>query len=180
MVSTRIIIAGAVALVVVGAVGALGSGGLNTTERATTATTTTNKVGTVRLCGRDDLTAEIDIRRPSRVLQPPGPGAFAPSVRRPVATVVVRNPGTHRCLLSSGVFDLTIRDRTGKTVMGRWDGPWFGGTYSPGSGKPFSLPDVYTCDRQGPFIAEATVITDATVKPITTRRDNLTRREITC
>ena len=105
MVSTRIIIGGAVALVVVGAVGAIGSGGRNTTERATTATRTTNKarntrvlrIGTVRLCGRDDLTAEIDIRRPSRVLQPPGPGAFAPSVRRPVATVVVRNPGNHRC-----------------------------------------------------------------------------------
>jgi hypothetical protein len=58
--------------------------------------------------------------------------------------------------------------------MGRWDGPWFAGSYLPGFGKPFSLPDVYTCNRQGPFIAEATV------NNVTTRRDNLSRSEITC
>ncbi len=162
--------------------------------RTTTATTTPSKpagfsegvvstgnVETVRSCARGDLTVEIDIRSPSLVLQTPGSRDFHTRGRpRPVATIVVRNTSTQRCYLYSGEFDLTIRDRTAKTVMGRWDGPWFAGTYPPGSGKPFSLPTVYTCNRQGPFIAEATVTVDATVNPITTRRDDLTRSEITC
>lgn len=173
MASSRVIVVGAIALVVAGAVGALHSGDHNSTARPTIAPTSTVKVTPMASCKPGDLDVAVGVRRPSRVLQ--SAGIYATDVQRPVATIVVRNNGAQRCLFDVGGFHLTIRDRTGM-LIGEWDDDtWLATSYSPGSQKQFSLPDVYRCDRPGPFVAEAEV-----GPTYTARRGNLSRKEITC
>jgi hypothetical protein len=91
-----------------------------------------------------------------------------------VATIVLRNISTRRCLGGSA-FSFTIRDHAGRMV-GRWDSPgnWFTDYYQPGEYRTFSLPTVWRCDRAGPFTALATV------GGYSARRTGLRRSEITC
>ena len=72
-------------------------------------------------------------------------------------------------------FRLKILDRQGRTV-GAWDdnGAWFAHYYQPGASQTFSLPDVYRCDRPGPFSALAVVHGHII------RRHHLSLSEITC
>ena len=173
MASQRIIVVGAIALVVAGAVGALHSVSRTSTARPTTAPTTAVDAAPITSCRPGDLDVAVGVRRPSRVLQ--SAGIYAADLQRPVATIVVRNVGARRCLFDIGWFHLTIKDRTGK-LIGEWDDDtWLATSYPPGSQKQFSLPDVYRCDRPGPFVAVADVGPTYTV-----RRGNLSLKEITC
>lgn len=100
-------------------------------------------------------------------------GAYPRPPRHPVATVVLRNVGRRRCSGGSA-FTLQIRARGG-TIIGDWnDIAWFAGGYRPGEYRTFSVPDVYTCGRPGPFVAIARIDGHRA------RRGNLTRRQITC
>jgi hypothetical protein len=173
--STRIIVAGVLALVVVAAIDSLRSrdhgGNARQTTAATAQASSTAEIARIRRCTRGDVVVGIEIRRPSRLQRTEGPYQ-AP--RRPVATIVVRDVDAPRCLFVDGSFQLTITDRTGR-VIGVWlDAAWFVDYYSPGSEETFSLPEVYYCDRPGPFVAVAEV------GPYRVRRGYLTRRQITC
>jgi len=154
--------------VVIAAVDALRSSDHTPATSPTPASTTTAKGARYRFCARRDIAVGIEIRRPSILQTSGGPEAAG---RRPVATIVVRNVGTQRCL---GVWELrfAITDRAGKTV-GKWlDSAWFVGYYSPGRQKAFSYPDIWRCDRPGPFVARATV------GPYSASRRNLSRSQI--
>jgi hypothetical protein len=115
-----------------------------------------------------DVAVGIEIRRPSSLQEAGTPEAAG---RLPVATIVVRNVGAPRCL---GVWGMrfTITDRAGKTVGAWLDSAWFVGYYSPGREKTFSYPDIWRCDRPGPFAAVATV------GPYSASRRNLSRSQI--
>jgi hypothetical protein len=129
---------------------------------------------TVVYCAAGDMTMAIEVRRPSD-RQPENTGAWdAVHSRRPVATIVLRNISTRRCLGGSG-FSFTIRDHAGGMV-GQWGNPgnWFTDYYRPGEYETFSLPAVWRCDRAGPFTAFATV------GGYSARRTGLRRSEITC
>ena len=108
-------------------------------------------------CAAGDMTMTIEVRRPSH-RQPENSGAWdAVHSRRRVATIVLRNVSTGRCLGGSA-FSFTIRDHAGRMV-GQWGNPgnWFTGYYAPGEYQTFSLPTVWRCDHAGPFTATATV-----------------------
>lgn len=148
MLSSRVIVGAATALVVVGAVGALGFEEPESKARSATPPTKIDTATPIGSCGQYDLAVALAVRRPSRVLQ--SEGEYAADPRRPVATIVVRNIGTMRCLFDVGWFHLTISDRTGM-MIGEWgDDAWLATAYSPGSQKQFSLPAVFRCDRPGP------------------------------
>jgi hypothetical protein len=167
--SHRTLAGAGIALVVVAAVDALRSSDHNTTASPPTESTTTAKGAGYRRCARRDIAVGIEVRRPSSLQQNSGTPEAAG--RLPVATIVVRNVGARRCL---GIWGLrfTITDRAGKTV-GKWlDSAWFVGYYPPDREKTFSYPDIYRCDRPGPFVALATV------GPYSASRRNLSRSQI--
>jgi len=133
----------------------------------------TNQVAGLPHCAVGDMTLTIDIRPPSQRQQKDN-GWDAAHFRHPVATVVLRNVGPHRCLGGSGVFYFRILDQGGK-VIGAWNsGFWFRHPYRPGGYKTFSLPAVWHCDRPGPFTAVAKV------GKYSVRRDHLGLSDITC
>ena len=166
--SQRTLVGAGIALVAVAAVDALRSSDhTSATSRTPGSTTTVKRTGYHR-CPRRDIAVGIEVRRPSSLQNS---GAPLGAGRQPVATIVVRNVGPRRCL---GVWGLrfTITDRAGNPV-GRWlDSAWFVGYYSPGRAKTFSYPDIYRCDRPGPFAASATV------GPYSASRGNLSRSQI--
>lgn len=185
----RLLVAGVVVFLAVALVGGRLSSrhGSSPPGPATPARTTVGlRVGG---CARRDMTIAIEVRRPSGT-QESGPewarihfrhgltylsraGAYPRPPHHRVATVVLRNVGRRRCYGGSA-FTLEIRARGG-AVIGDWsDIAWFAGAYRPGESRTFSVPDVYTCERPGPFLAVARIDGhDAS-------RGNLTRREITC
>jgi hypothetical protein len=175
--SNRIVIGAVIAVIVIAAVDAFRPSDHKTIHRPTTAATTpsTAALPGVRRCARSDLTMVIRLRRPSRQQsRQQTSGLTGAWPRRRVTTIVVRNVAAPRCLLETGGYSLTIKDRSGK-MIGEWDDPaWFDDTYAPGSEKTFSLPGVYHCDRPGPFVAVAEV------GYYTAQRRNLHRRDITC
>jgi hypothetical protein len=130
----------------------------------------TNLFGTPD-CTKGDLAPAFEIRRP-----PPRQdnGVFQAKSHQPVVTIVVRNVSERRCY-GRPAFREKILDRRGRTV-GSWDdqGGWFGYYYGPGASRTFSLPDVYRCDRPGPFTALARVHGHLI------RRGRLSLSEITC
>jgi hypothetical protein len=170
--SNRIIVGAGVALVVVAAVDAVRSSDHNTNTSPASTTTANAKGGTLPpRCARRDISVRIEIRRPSS-LQTVG-GEFEAPGEATVATIVVRNVGSRRCL-GAWPFVFTVTDRTGKQI-GQWiDGQWFAERWRPNSEKTFSLPGVHRCDRPGPFVAVANV------GPYVAHRGNLTLSEITC
>ena len=94
--------------------------------------------------------------------------------RTPVATLVVKNVGSGTCFLAHGRYDFGITDRADRW-MARWDGNnVFAGTYVPAEEKSFSLPNVFSCDRPGPFRAKATV------GHYSARLNHLTYDQVTC
>lgn len=174
--ANRLIIAAGIALVVVAAVDAVRSSDRKTSPSLTSASATTAKTegGTLSLlpnCAHRDMSVRIEIRRPSP-LQTHGGKFEAPKGRR-LATIVVQTVGARRCL-GTWPFLFRIKDRTGKEIWVWTDVSWFAVTWRPNSKKTFSLPDVYECDRPGPFVALAMV------GPYTVRRGHLSRNEITC
>jgi hypothetical protein len=181
----RLLVVGVVAFLAVAVVG----GRLSSGHEAPPAEPATRALGLgVPHCAVRDMTMAIEVRR-SSASQESGPewarvhlrhglafltrAAAYPHPPHRVATVVLRNVSRRRCDGGSA-FTFTIRARGG-TVIGDWDDiGWFAGDYRPGEYRTFSLPDVYTCDRPGPFVAIARI------DGYRARRGNLTRRQITC
>jgi hypothetical protein len=166
--SHRALAGAGITLVVIATVDAVRSWDHKTTPSPTTESTTTGKRAVYHRCARGDVAVGIEIRRPSSLQEAGTPEAAG---RLPVATIVVRNVGAPRCL---GVWGMrfTITDRAGKTVGAWLDSAWFVGYYSPGREKTFSYPDIWRCDRPGPFAAVATV------GPYSASRRNLSRSQI--
>lgn len=138
--------------------------------KSTASTDTSAAVG-VPYCVVSDMRMAIAVRRPSprQVDSPMSP--MQPQHR--VVTIVLRNVSGHLCRFESA-YDLTIYDRVGR-IVGQWDDPrWFGGTYRSGEVGTFSLPEVYRCERLGPFWAFAAV------GPYSARRHGLHLSDITC
>jgi hypothetical protein len=122
-------------------------------------------------CSNRDMEATFELRRPSHRQDA---GVFKAHSHRRVVTIVVRNVGVAGCY-GRPAFRMKILDRQGRTV-GAWDdqGGWFAAYYMPGGIRTFSLPDVYRCDRPGPFTAIARVHGQLI------RRRHLSRSQITC
>lgn len=96
------------------------------------------------------------------------------ALNRRVVTVVAHRIGTRPCHQPYLGFELWIRDRVGRSI-GNWKGALFsGGDASPGTTWSFSLPDVWTCRRPGPYVAVGKA------GPYTARLGNLSRTAITC
>jgi hypothetical protein len=94
--------------------------------------------------------------------------------RRVVTTLVVRRVGTEPCLQAPLPFALKISDRNRRGV-GDWDSYLdFAAPFAPDTERAVSLPNVYSCDRPGPFHAMASV------GPYTARRGHLSYSAITC
>ncbi len=185
----RLLVVGVVAFLAAAVVG----GRLSSHHEAPRAEPTTPIRTAVTLgvphCALRDMTMAIEVRRSSGT-QESGPewarvhlrhgstflaraGAYPRPPHQPVATVVLRNVSRRRCDGGSA-FTFTIHARGG-TIIGEWnDVAWFAGEYRPGEYRTFSLPDVYACDRPGPFVAIARIDGHRA------RRGNLTRRQITC
>jgi hypothetical protein len=94
-------------------------------------------------------------------------------IREGVATVVVEHVGGEPCLQPSADFRFLITNRA-RDRVGLWTPPMFAGSYEAGEEMRFGVPDVFRCDRPGPFIAKATL------GPYAARRGNLTRSQISC
>jgi hypothetical protein len=130
-------------------------------------------------CGRSQMVVAIEVRKPDETRQVWNQSAtrdWRAWQRTPVATLVVRNAGSSDCFLRrvDGKFDFGIRDRADKW-MARWNGGnVFRGPYAPAQEKSFSLPNVFSCDRPGPFRAIATVGHYAA------RLNGLTYGQVTC
>lgn len=129
-------------------------------KTAPTLTRSTHVSNQATECKRSQMVVAIEVRKPDETRpkwdQRDSPGWRAWE-RTPVATLVVRNAGSSDCVLNDGTFDFGIRDRADKW-MARWDGGnEFPGPYAPAQERTFSLPNVYSCDRPGPFRAMATV-----------------------
>ena len=146
-----------------------------------TATRSTNVSNRDTACKRSQMVVAIEVRKPDetrpawnlRDQDNPGWRAWQ---RTPVATLVVKNAGSSDCALvhGDGTYDFGIRDRSGRW-MARWDGNnVFGGQYAPAEERSFSLPNVYSCDRPGPFRAMATV------GPYSALLNRLTYSQVTC
>ena len=124
-------------------------------------------------CVGSDMRIAIEVRRPSHWQLEGGWGGMHARSDHRVATIVLRNVSGHLCRFESA-FDMTIYDRAGR-IVGQWDDPrWFDGTYRPGTSGTFSLPDVYTCARPGPFWAFGAV------GGYSARRHGLRLSDITC
>ena len=177
------VIGGAIgALLVFAGIDALRSS-LGDTKAAvkTTPTRLTNVSNQATACKRSQMVVAIEVRKPDetrpvwnlRDRDNPGWRAWQ---RTPVATLVVKNAGSSDCALvhGDGTYDFGIRDRAGRW-MARWDGNnVFGGQYAPAEERSFSLPNVYSCDRPGPFRAMATV------GPYSALLNRLTYSQVTC
>ena len=137
-------------------------------------TTPTEIDAVSRECAAGDLAIAIEVRRPS-VGQREDSGWDAVQSPHPVASLVARNVSGHRCVGALGAWDFKILDPVGKTIAD-WDNVgWFDVNYPPGRSRSFSLPDVFTCARPGPFIAVARFHGGAY-----TTRHGLKRSDITC
>ena len=131
----------------------------------------------VPYCKRNQMTVAIEVRKPDETRAPwnqrqaPGWQAWQ---RTPVATLVTRNVGANRCFLLHSIFHLGIKDRDNDS-MARWHGPQeFHGLYEPDQERTFSLPNVFSCDRPGPFSAIGNVGGHSA------RLDGLAYDEVTC
>jgi hypothetical protein len=98
---------------------------------------------------------------------------IAIEMRLGVATVVLRHVGMRPCFQPAGRSRFLVFDRRGKRIA-IWDDLPFGGIFRRGTEQTFALPDVYTCNRQGPFTAVAQF------RAYSVRREGLSRSEITC
>lgn len=159
---TWLLLGAVLSVVVVAAVDALrSSGGERTASRASTSPPTTQHVRSVAArCLRRDIKVSIEVRDDWR--------------HRRVATLVGRYLGSSHCDQQVLPFKLTIRDSAG-TRLGEWKGTLTnGGPVSTGIEWAFALPDVWRCDRSGPYLAVAHV------GPYSAQRGNLSRSAITC
>lgn len=160
--------------------------------RAAVGTAPTHVSNQATACKRSEMVVAIEVRKPDetrpvwnqRDQDNPGWRAWR---RTPVATLVVRNAGSSDCVLvhGAGTYDFGIRDRAGRW-MARWDGVnVFPGQYAPAQERTFSLPNVFSCDRPGPFSATATVghssarLKGLTYDQVTCTRDRLTSTSTT-
>jgi hypothetical protein len=73
-------------------------------------------------------------------------------IREGVATVVVEHVGGEPCFQPSADFRFLITNRA-RDRVGLWTPPMFAESYEPGEEMTFALPDVFRCERPGPFIA---------------------------
>jgi hypothetical protein len=160
MVRTRltwVVVSGIAGLLAIAVADALRSGG-QTSLLTESAATTTRQGATTPLfspnCARRQIALSIEIREG-------------------VATVVVRHVRGERCFQPFADFRFLITNRA-KHRIGLWMPPMFAERYEGGDERTFALPDVFRCDRPGPFIAKATL------GPYSARRGNLTRSQITC
>jgi hypothetical protein len=185
----RLLVAGVVAFLAVAVVSGLLSSGHETSPAGSRPPAPTDAGAVVPRCALRDMKMAIAVRRGSATQQS-GPewarvhfqhgltfisraGAYAPPPHHRVATVVLRNVSRRRCSGGSA-FTFQIRARGG-TIIGDWnDIAWFAGEYRSGESRTFSVPDVYTCGRPGPFVAIARI------DGYRARRGGLTRRQITC
>ena len=146
---------------------------------APTATRSTNVSNRDTACKRSQMVVAIEVRKPDETRpawNQRGDRGWRAWQRTPVATLVVKNAGSSDCALvhGDGTYDFGIRDRAGRW-MARWDGNnVFGGQYAPAEERSFSLPNVYSCDRPGPFRAMATV------GPYSALLNRLTYSQVTC
>jgi hypothetical protein len=160
---TWIILGAVVALVVLAGVDGLRSSLGKTRLAENTPPTVTGRTivsHAVPACNRRQVAVSVQIRTPDET-RPVWNQRNAPGWRAwqqtEVATLVARNVGSRACFLAHARFDFGIRDRADRW-MARWNGNnVFGGTYEPASEKSFSLPNVFSCDRPGPFRAIATI-----------------------
>jgi hypothetical protein len=185
----RLLVVGVVAFLAVAVVGGRLSSGDGASPATPAPPTNTGLGPGVPHCALRDMTMAVEVRR-SSATQESGPewarvhlrhglsflaraGAYPHPPHHRVATVVLRNVSRRRCYGGSA-FTFTIRARGG-AIIGDWDDiAWFAGEYRPGEYRTFSLPDVYTCGRPGPFAATARIDGRRAL------RGNLTRRQITC
>jgi hypothetical protein len=173
---TWIIVGAVVAVVVVAGIDALRSS-LRETRIPVETAPAINRSTVVSECNVRQMEAAIEVRKPDNtrpVWNQRDARGWRAWQRTPAATLVMRNVGSSDCILSEGTFDFGIRDRTNRW-MARWNGDnVFPGLYAPGQERSFSLPNVFSCDRPGPFRAIATV------GDYSARLDDLAYREVTC
>jgi len=152
---TWVVVGGVAALLVIAVADALRSSNSESTSPAVTvAATTTRNLLVPPNCARRQIAMSIEIRQG-------------------VATVVVQHVRGEPCFRASADFRFLITNRA-RHRIGLWTPPIFAESYELGEEKTFVLPDVFRCDRPGPFIAKATL------GPYSARRGGLTRNQITC
>jgi hypothetical protein len=170
---TQVIVGGVAAVLVVAGIDALRSSMRSDQPSAlsnTTATVPPSLASTAPACTPDQVAVSIEVRHAAQTAPP---GLHPLPRRRVVATVVVRRLGGGACSQDPLPFALNIYDRDGRQV-GDWLSTLYFAGFAAGAERDVSLPDVYRCDRPGPFYAVATV------GPYTARRGHLSYNAITC
>jgi len=146
-------------------------------ETAPTVTRPTVVSHTFPECNQDQMTVAVEVRKPDStrpVWNQREARGWRAWQRTPVATLVMRNVGSGYCVIVDGPFDFGIRDRADRW-MARWNGNnVFPGLYAPKQERSFSLPNVFSCDRPGPFRAIGTVGDQSA------RLNDLAYHEVTC
>jgi hypothetical protein len=170
----RLLVGGVAALLVVAGIDALRSTLSEDAPSAPTNPTATvppSLVSAAPACTREQMAVSIEVRHASKTAPQ---GLDVLPRRRVVTTIVVRRVGTEPCTQDPLPFALNIYDRKGRGVGDWLSTLYFAGAFAPGTESTVSLPDVYDCDRPGPFHAIASV------GPYTARRDHLSYSAITC
>jgi hypothetical protein len=169
---TQVIVGGVAAVLVVAGIDALRSSTSKDQSSALSSATTTvpPSVSAAPACTPDQVAVSIEVRHAAQTAPP---GLHPLPRRRVVATIVVRRRGGGACSQDPLPFALNIYDRDGRQVADWVSTLYFAG-FAAGAERDVSLPDVYRCDRPGPFYAVATV------GPYTARRGHLSYSAITC
>jgi hypothetical protein len=128
-------------------------------------------VSTAPGCTNEQVAVSIEVRHAAQTAPP---GLDVLPRRRVVATVVVGRVGQQPCSEDPLPFALNIYDRNGRHAGDWLSTLYFAGAFRPGTERDVSLPDVYYCDRPGPFHAVASV------GPYTARLGHLSYSAITC
>jgi hypothetical protein len=171
---TQLLVGGVAAVLVVAGIDALRST-LSNDHPSTLSTTTTiappSWVSRAPACTPEQVRVLIDVRHASQTAPP---GLDVLPRRRQVATIVIRRVGAEPCSEDQLPFEFKIYDGNGRRV-GYWvSDVYIAGDFAPDTERDVSLPDVYSCDRPGPFHATASV------GPYTARRGHLSYSDITC
>jgi hypothetical protein len=168
---TQLLVGGVAAVLVVAAIDALRSlGGSQSSPTIAVATTNPPASRTLRECTRSEMAVSIEVRQAAQTA-PAGMDVLPH--RRRVATVVVRRVGSEPCFGQLLPFSLKIWDGEGR-IDARWRSNLWYTNFPPAAERTVSLPDVYDCDRPGPFR------TIAVVGPYVARRDHLSYTDVTC